>query len=102
VKRAERLKRAKAALDRAARVYERATKAFNKVKDRYDLIEASFDAGEAVKVTHTCHRGCCVEDEYLGTVVGIEDNGTWKVQRLNGGISEYVSHYDMKRVANAD
>ena len=60
--------------------------------------KASYDEGERVRVEETCKRGCCVEHEYEGTVVGEEKNGTYRIKATDGHIYQYVSTYDMKRL----
>jgi hypothetical protein len=51
-----------------------------------------------VRVTETCKRGCCVEHEYEGVVVGGKPNGTWCVKSDENHVYEYVSKFDMKRL----
>lgn len=60
--------------------------------------EASYDKGERVRVTETCRRGCCVEHEYEGEIVGGNTNGTWNIRATDGHLYEYVSKFDMKRL----
>lgn len=60
--------------------------------------EKSFDKGERVHVTETCKRGCCVENEYDGTVTGETKNGMWNIKADSGHLYEYVYEGDMKRL----
>ena len=58
----------------------------------------SYDVGERVQVTETCRRGCCVENEYKGTVVGRTKNGMWNVKSDDGHLYECVYDGNMKRL----
>lgn len=53
---------------------------------------------QRVKVTKTCNRGCCVEWEYEGTIMGINDNSTFRVMTDDGRVDPYVSRHDTKNL----
>jgi phosphatidylserine decarboxylase len=57
--------------------------------------------GDRVGIVKTCPRGCCVDSQYTGIVVGIEDDGSYVVQDLSpGDIHRFVSPSLMSREVN--
>lgn len=55
----------------------------------------AFYEGERVKVTETCRRGCCVEYEYIGLIVGAAWNGRYIVRTCDDKL-HFASHTDME------
>lgn len=70
----------------------------DKAESELNEARRSYDMGERVRVTETCRRGCCVENEYEGSVTGRTQNGCYVVTADDGHVYEYVSTYDMKRL----
>lgn len=73
-------------------------KQLNDAEVELNRAKASYDFGERVHVEETCRRGCCTENEYDGTITGVQKNGSYIVKSDDGHVYEYVSTYDMKRV----
>ncbi len=45
-----------------------------------EAYEDIFYPGEQVKVRETCRRGCCEENNLVGTVVKREQNGSYEIR----------------------
>lgn len=41
--------------------------------------KAPASIGDRIHVIKTCRQGCCIEEDFLGTVVGYERNGFYQV-----------------------
>lgn len=97
--REQRIKRAKLLLKKAQKDIAPYQKKLDTAERELWQAEASFDQDELVKVTETCKRGCCVEFEFTGTIVGPTNNGAWNVKnRETGHVHGYISGSDMKRL----
>lgn len=96
--RAERIEAAKAHVEKIEPHYQSWRNKYEAAQSELRAAEASYDVGERVRVTETCKRGCCVEHQYEGVVVGSKPNGTWCVKSDDGHVYEYVSKFDMKRL----
>lgn len=96
--RAQRIADAQASLDRLAPEYKALQKRWNEAHLALRRAEEGYDSGERVAVIETCRRGCCVEADYEGVVVGEQDNGTWIVRDFAGTTHPRVSHLDMTRI----
>jgi len=43
------------------------------------MIKTPASVGDRIHVIKTCRQGCCIEEDFLGTVVGYERNGFYQV-----------------------
>jgi len=73
------------------------TKQINDAELELKREEASFDPGEHVKVTEHCNRGCCVEWEFEGTVIGRDPNGNGDYRIMTDKGEQRAYPGDMKR-----
>jgi hypothetical protein len=97
--RTQKIQRAKLLLKTAQKAIAPYQKKLDAAEAELHRAEVSFDKGERVRVTQTCKRGCCVECEFNGVIVGPTPNGMWNVKADNSGhIHEYIYEGDMKRL----
>ena len=97
--REQKIKRAKLLLKRAQEAIAPYQKRLDAAEDELHSAERSFDKGERVRVTQTCKRGCCVELEFTGTIVGPTPNGLWNVKDdKSDHIFGYVYEGDINRL----
>lgn len=97
--REKRILRAKLLLTKAQKDIEPYQKKLDAAQTELWSAEKSFDEGERVRVTETCKRGCCVECEFTGTIVGLTPNGRWDVMSdKSGQIYGSVYEGDIKRL----
>lgn len=95
----KRIQKAKLLLKGAEEAIAPFQKKLQTAQDELNSAERSFDEGERVSVTETCRRGCCVENEYVGVIVGPTPNGLWNVKDDESGhIYQYVYEGDIKRL----
>lgn len=94
----QRIEKAQAKLRELEPQWKRLKKQYEDAQSELHRAEASYDVGERVRVTETCRRGCCVENEYTGTVKGTQPNGSYIIQGDDGHKYEWASSYDMKRL----
>ena len=78
--RSARINNAQGILDRIEPEWLRLKKEHDDAERELKAASCAFYEGERVKVTETCRRGCCVESEFIGIVVGATWNGGYIVK----------------------